>query len=131
MKIPSTPRTQTGTAPVQTEGEGAIYRLYLAYFLRPADAGGAVFWNQQLQGGASLTQISNAFSNSPEFVDRYGDLDDADFIELVYANVLTRAPDAAGRSFWLRQMAQGTSRGDVMLAFSESPEFKLRTGTTP
>lgn len=50
----------------------------------------------------------------------------------MYANVLGRRPDAGGESFWLDQMAfGGVSRGDVMLAFSESPEFKVRTGTTP
>jgi len=50
---------------------------------------------------------------------------------LIYANVLTRTPDDAGFAFWLDRLQQGTSRGGVMLAFSESPEFVVRTGTTP
>lgn len=120
---------QTGTAAVQTSNQGAIYRLYLAYFLRPADAGGATFWTQEANGGRSLASISAAFARSPEFSDRYGDLTDAAFIELVYANVLGRQPDSAGRTFWLERMSRGTSRGDVMLAFSESPEFVVRTGS--
>lgn len=122
---------QSNTAAVQTSTEGAIYRLYLAYFLRPADEGGSAFWTQQALDGSSLTSISNAFARSPEFTDRYGDLDDAEFIELVYANVLGRTPDTDGERFWLDRMSAGVSRGDVMLAFSESPEFKVRTGTTP
>ncbi len=65
---------QTDTAAVQTSNQGAIYRLYLAYFLRPADAGGAAFWTQEANGGRSLASISNAFARSPEFSDRYGDL---------------------------------------------------------
>lgn len=122
---------RTGTAAVQTPIEGAIYRLYLAYFLRPADAGGAAFWTQLALSGSSLTSISDAFARSPEFIDRYGQLENRAFIELVYANVLGRRPDAGGEAFWLNQMSVGVSPGDVMLAFSESPEFKVRTGTTP
>ncbi len=121
---------QTGTAPVQTRNEGAIYRLYLAYFLRPADPGGAAFWNQEANNGRSLTSISNAFARSPEFSARDGFLSNEEFIELVYANVLSREPDSQGRSFWLGQMARGLSQGDVMLSFSESPEFVVRTGST-
>ncbi len=120
---------QTDTAPVQSPNQGAVYRLYLAYFLRPADAGGAAFWTQEANSGRSLTSISNAFALSPEFSDRYGDLSNAAFIELVYANVLGRLPDSAGRTYWLGRMAGGVSQGDVMLAFSESPEFVLRTGS--
>ncbi len=121
----------TQTAALQTPTDGAIYRLYLAYFLRPADAGGAAFWAQQARTGSSLASISNAFALSPEFTDRYGNLTDAEFVELVYANVLSRTPDADGYAFWLDRMQAGMTRGHVMLAFSESPEFVVRTGTTP
>ena len=119
----------TGTAAVQTSAEGSIYRLYLAYFLRPADAGGFAFWLGQVNE-RSLGSISNDFTFSTEFVNRYGSLSDRDFLDLIYSNVLSRTPDAAGYAFWLDRMQQGMPRGDVMLAFSESPEFVVRTGTT-
>ena len=121
---------QTDTAEVQTSVEGSVYRLYLAYFLRPADAGGFAFYIDQAST-RSLGSISNDFAVSPEFVDRYGNLTDREFLDLIYANVLSRTPDAAGYAFWVDRMQRGTSRGDVMLAFSESPEFVVRTGTTP
>lgn len=121
---------KTGTAAVQSSVQGSIYRLYLAYFLRPADAGGFAFYTDQANV-RSLTSISNDFANSPEFDARYGSLSDRDFLDLIYANVLSRTPDEAGYGFWVDQMQRGRSRGDVMLAFSESPEFVVRTGTTP
>lgn len=121
---------QTRTATVQTSDEGSIYRLYLAYFLRPADPQGFAFYKEQVRL-RSLTSISNDFALSPEFIERYCGLDDRQFLDLVYANVLSRTPDAAGYAFWLDRMQNGTSRGSVMLAFSESPEFVVRTGTTP
>ena len=121
---------QTGTAGVQTSIEGSVYRLYLAYFLRPADSGGFAFYTNQATS-RSLGSISNDFAVSPEFVERYGALTDREFLDLIYANVLSRTPDDAGYAFWVDQMQRGTTRGDVMLAFSESPEFVVRTGTTP
>lgn len=121
---------QTGTAGVQTSIEGSVYRLYLAYFLRPADPGGFAFYTQQATV-RSLASISNDFTVSPEFVARYGSLSDREFLDLIYANVLSRTPDQAGYAFWLDRMQRGTTRGDVMLAFSESVEFVVRTGTTP
>lgn len=121
---------QTGTAGVQTSDEGSIYRLYLAYFLRPADAGGFAFYTAEASN-RSLASISSDFTLSPEFVDRYGSLTDREFLDLIYANVLSRTPDAGGYAFWVDQMQGGVPRGNVMLAFSESPEFVVRTGTTP
>jgi len=41
----------------------------------------------------------------------------------VYQNVLGRAPDSAGRAFWLKRLdAKTKNRGDVMINFSESSE---------
>jgi hypothetical protein len=40
---------------------------------------------------------------------------------------LDRAPDAGGQAYWIAQLAAGLSRGDLMLYFSESPEFAIRT----
>ncbi len=120
----------TQTAGIQTPVQGAVYRLYLAYFLRPPDASGMSYWTTQVTNGTSLAAVSVEFSASSEFVNRYGSLSNAEFVNLVYANVLTRLPDSAGYNFWLSQLNAGVSRGDVMLAFSNSPEFIIRTGST-
>jgi hypothetical protein len=120
---------RTTTAAAQTANEGSIYRLYLSYFLRPPDADGAGYWTRQVANGVPLTAVSAAFSASPEFTTRYGSLSNAEFVELVYANVLTRLPDSGGYDYWLGRLNAGLGRGDVMLAFSESIEFILRTGS--
>ena len=45
------------------------------------------------------------------------------FIELVYQNVLGRASDPDGKTFWLTRLNNKTkNRGDVMINFSESSE---------
>jgi hypothetical protein len=73
--------------------------------------------------------VSSAFAGGAEFQARYGALDDASFLFLVYSNVLGRQPDLAGFNHWMAQRAAGMSRGQVMIGFSESDEFITRTGT--
>ena len=111
----------------ETSREGSIYRLYRAYFLREPDRGGFATWYVYSVRGWPLDQISEAFARSSEFRNRYGALGDGAFVDLVYRNVLGRAPDPAGSAHWLAQMAKGASRGSVMVAFSNSNEYRRTT----
>jgi hypothetical protein len=103
-------------------------RLYSAYFLRTPDAAGLKYWIGQLRNGRSLIWVSDFFSQSPEFQRRYGSLTNAQFIDLIYENILGRDGDRNGIAFWNDQLDRGLrSRGDVMVGFSESPEYKEAT----
>jgi hypothetical protein len=101
-----------------------VVRLYFAYFLRVPDYGGLQFWINYSKTN-SLDAVSNNFAASPEFQNTYGPLNNTQYVTLVYNNVLGRAPDNDGLNFWVNQLntAQHT-RGQVMLAFSESPEYQ-------
>ncbi|MEM9133404.1 MAG: DUF4214 domain-containing protein [Actinomycetota bacterium] len=121
----------TGTSAPQSAIEAEVYRLYVAFFLRTPDASGLAYWVSVRESGASLDAIAASFSASVEFQSDYGSLSDADFVELVYHNVLARNPDAAGVSYWQSLLAAGTDRGAMMIGFSESQEFILATGTVP
>jgi len=102
-----------------------VARLYFAYFLRIPDYGGLTFWIGQFKSGNPLANISQAFATSPEFTNRYGALSNSAFVTLVYNNVLGRAPDAGGLAFWTGQLdSNAMNRGQVMLGFSESPEYR-------
>lgn len=118
----------TNTAATTSSTEGMVDRLYFAFFLRYPDAGGLDYWAAQLSV-AGLAEIADSFIAQQEFTSRYGSLNDQEFVDLVYRNVLAREPDAAGRRFWLDSLATGTSRGAMMIGFSESAEFVIRTGT--
>ena len=50
-------------------------------------------------------------------------LDNGQFVDLVYRNVLGRSPDRAGRAHWVSQLSRGYGRGKMMIGFSESPEY--------
>jgi lysophospholipase L1-like esterase len=104
-----------------------IRRLYLAYFEREPDPVGWPFWLEHRAQGRSLTWVSERFSESDEFKARYGNVSDAEFIRLVYRNVLGRTPDPIGLQGWSAAIADGASRGSVMVGFSESQEFIAKT----
>ncbi len=118
---------RTGTLAPTTEAVGSVARLYLAYFERQPDTSGLVSWVGRLGAGTRLAEISQAFAGSQEFVSRYGAVGDEAFVDLVYRNVLGRSADPSGLAHWVGRLRSGASRGEVMLGFSESVEFRLAT----
>lgn len=103
-------------------------RLYCAFFLRNPDAGGEAFWTDQyLVEERSLDSIAQSFTAVAEFSDLYGALTDRQFVELIYKNVLGRSlplAETEGPNFWTGQLSTGArTRGQVMVAFSEAPEY--------
>lgn len=106
---------------------GTVYRLYRAYFLREPDRAGYDYWLGVYRNGYPLDKISNDFARSAEFQQRYGSVDNRQFLTLVYQNVLGRQPDDSGYAYWTHQMDQGMLRGDVMIYFSDSEEFRSKT----
>ncbi|HMJ77330.1 MAG TPA: DUF4214 domain-containing protein [Iamia sp.] len=103
-----------------------VVRLYLAYFDRAPGPAGLDYWTDRLDTGAStLSHVSAAFAASNEFQDTYGGLTNQQFVTLVYQNVLFRNPAPNEVAYWKGQLDQGlTTRGKVMIGFSESPEGK-------
>ncbi len=110
---------------------GQIERLYRAYFGRATDSAGLSYWRSQRAAGMPIEQISSVFASSPEFAASYGTLDNRQFVDLIYRNVLGRAADADGLGFWTNQLGAGASRGSVMVGFSDSAEFVVATSTSP
>jgi len=106
-----------------------LVRLYFAYFLRIPDYQGLQFWiGASSTGGWSLAAISDYFAASPEFQQRYGSLTNEQFVTLIYQNILDRDPEPGGFAFWVEELnAQKRSRGQVMLEFSESAEYKEKS----
>lgn len=109
---------------------GSVDRLYSAYFLREADGGGFAYWFEQYGRGVPLGGISENFALSAEFQGRYGALTSGDFVKLVYRNVLGREPEPTGYDYWAPLVeSRRITRGQMLVGFSESPEYKARTGT--
>jgi hypothetical protein len=100
-------------------------RLYSAYLTRVPDAGGLNFWLGRRRAGWTLSKISNNFAVSKEFIRRYGSLTNRKFVENIYANVLQRPGEEAGMAYWTKKLdTKSLTRGQVMINFSESNEYK-------
>lgn len=102
-------------------------RLYLAYFGREPDVAGLGYWSSVVGDGVRLEDVSDLFSGSREFTVTYGSLSDAEFVDLVYRNVLGRLPDGDGNRYWVSRLRNGVTRGELMVGFSESAEFRNKT----
>ena len=73
--------------------------------------------------GMSLNAAASAFIASAEFTRAYGSApSDADFVKLLYQNVLQRTPDANGSQYWVDNLQHGQSRADLLVYFSEGKE---------
>ncbi len=107
-----------------------VVRLYYAHFQRPPDHEGLDYWAGVARNGASLAGISEEFVKSDEFVATYGSLNDAEYVDLVYRNVLERPADDAGTAYWTNLLAGGLSRGALLAAFSESTEYQTKMDGT-
>lgn len=106
---------------------GPLVRLYTAYFRRIPDYGGLMYWYGELypaNGGSGrlFNHVSDSFAQSVEFVGTYGNLNNLQFVELVYQNVLGRTAEPAGRDYWVGRVNAGLIRGEMMIGFSESAE---------
>lgn len=112
------------------ENAATTARLYLGVLDRLPDAGGLANWTRALESGAvSALEAARGFTDSIEFQERYGDLDDEDFVQLLYLNVLGRRADAGGLSSWTGRLDDGAGREAVVLGFTESEEFKIATSS--
>jgi hypothetical protein len=100
-----------------------VTRLYQAAFGRTPDLAG-LDSNVTLVTNAtvSISTLASSFTQSPEFISRYGSLDNSAFVQQLYQNVFHRAPDAAGDQLWLNFLKSGASRGDVLGGFADSLE---------
>ncbi|SHH62001.1 DUF4214 domain-containing protein [Marivita hallyeonensis] len=86
----------------------AFCELYVAYFNRAPDSAGLLFWGSRLADGMSMEDIAREFFDQPETRALYGtSTDNGAFVTAVYSNVLGRAPDGAGYSYWVNILDSG------------------------
>lgn len=132
---------QTVTLAQNNSNNERIALLYQAALGRSPDLTGLGYWEgignslpaaTQALGAYGLSDasgnyngnlsVADGFTSSAEFASKYGALNNTQFVTQLYANVLDRAPDAAGLAGWVSQLNGGTSRAHVLIGFAESPE---------
>jgi subtilisin family serine protease len=104
---------------------GEVYRLYQAALNRAPDKGGLGYWIDAYDKGMPLATVAEGFVKSDEFQKLYGaQPSNEQLVNAMYQNVLHRAPDAAGLTYWLDGMSHGVTATSLLLAFSDSAENK-------
>ena len=88
-----------------------IQKLYIAYYQRPADPDGLLYWSAKLAAAnGNLGEIVNAFANSPEAKALYGDITKDNIgtvIDKIYEALFNRAPDTQGKEYYIKGFEEG------------------------
>lgn len=82
-----------------------LTKLYLAYFGRPPDFDGMVYYTTQ--SNLTLQQIAANFSASPESQALYGSSSLSGVIDAIYMNLFNRHAEPGGLLYWSTEIASG------------------------
>ena len=94
--------------------KNSVTEIYIATFDRAPDAAGLDYW---VNSGLSIEEIAASFFDQAETKKLYPDtMSNSKFIDQIYQNVFRRAPDAAGKAYWLLELNNGSSRSNLLLA---------------
>lgn len=126
-------------APIGMAGFDQIRRLYGAAFDRMPDDAEFQYWLGAMDDAdwsvgadvdeTELRPLRNVAWNlvlTPEFVDRYGERTDRDFVQRIYLTALHRHPDDSGLAYWTGLLDAGVPRWHVLLLFANSYELSYR-----
>jgi hypothetical protein len=104
-----------------------LVELYTAFFNRVPDADGMSFWIDEMKAGKAINQIAEAFYNAgvnyASLTGFSSTMSNADFINVIYRNVLGRkdGADAGGLAFWEAELTSGrASRGTLVTNILDS-----------
>jgi hypothetical protein len=98
-----------------------VDQFYTTLLHRAADAAGRQAWVNALLAGASENDVVVDFLTSGEYTASHPDV--ASYVTGLYADLLSRSPDAAGFAFWSQILQTGSrSRGAVAYYFLTSTE---------
>jgi hypothetical protein len=101
----------------------SLIELYIAFFNRVPDADGLSYWIDQFNSGMTLTQICEVFySAAVQYSDLTGyssTMSSADFVKVIYKNVLGRsgenAPPSGDVAYWAYTLDSGSAtKGTVV-----------------
>jgi len=129
-------------APEFQQNGAVVVKTYIGALGRDPDFSGFSYWRQASESGALATPaclagpppnntvafcsqqtLTSAFIASSEFSGTYGSLNNTQFVNLVYQNMLNRSVDPNGLNYWTGQLNAGLTRAQMMQAFISSFEF--------
>ncbi|HEV3344160.1 MAG TPA: DUF4214 domain-containing protein, partial [Pirellulales bacterium] len=100
---------------------GIVTPAYQQYLGRTPDAAGLQYWIAQMHEGLTDEQIEARFIGSPEFFAHSGGTNKA-WVDAMYQDLLGRAADPQGESYWVSRLEVGADRASVAYGFAASLE---------
>ncbi|MHB0776568.1 DUF4214 domain-containing protein [Halomonas sp. WWR20] len=102
--------------------ENFVQQLYVAYYGRPADSAGLQYWaeraDEQGQGA-----IVNAFGESQEFQEEFGDLSNEALVNNLYQQLFSRDADESGLAYYTGVLESGEkSLSEIALTISNAAQ---------
>jgi S-layer protein len=85
----------------------SIQQLYIAYFNRPADAGGLAFWVDSVNKGVTLNSVAAQFAAQPEYKAVFANMSNDQIVARVYQNLFNRLPELGGLNYWSNLLKTG------------------------
>lgn len=130
------PTSAPTVTPVLTGVEGFVARLYSQVLGRNSNASERSYWVNKINNGMSGADVARNFFNSPEFTSK--SLTTDQFLTIAYSVFFDRTPDASGRSYYTRLMANGMTKMQVVNSMINSIEwattcynFGIQSGGNP
>ena len=110
--------------PLDSTGLPTVNRLYDAAFNRDPDLGGLLFHSAQLSALPPSRVAADLLASAEGREGLGASAGDEAFVQQLYRNALGRDAEDAGLGFWTGLLGRGTSRADVLLSVSDSPEHR-------
>lgn len=133
---PVLPQADLSFAGVTQAQEKLLVSLYIGAFDRAPEHQGLAFWASELaaklSSGASMDDAYLAVSKAMYQAGAANGegstgLANADYVNAAYTSALGRAPDAAGKAFWVEQLDKGAiERGEFLATFLQAAGGSVR-----
>ena len=110
---------------VNSKVRGFVERCYTEALARASEADGMEYWcGEIISGRWTAGSVAKQFAMSDECVGKFPTNTEA-FVDMLYHLYMDRGADAAGKNYWLGQIANGTPRDVVIDLFSGAREFRI------
>lgn len=117
---------------IDTATRSQLIELYVAYFNRAPDADGLAYWSDKVaNGGWTVATVARSFMDQTEVKSTYPDyMTSSEIVDKVYTNVLNRAADADGKTYWVNQLNTGkVTKADLIQAVVNAAKSTTGTAT--
>lgn len=106
------------------ESLARVQELYVAYYGRPADQAGQEYWADRLEDeDEDESAIINAFGNSQEYQDNFGDLSNANLVNNLYQQLFGRDADPDGLAYYTGVLgAEEKSLAEIAVTISNAAQ---------